>query len=79
MVQMVASTKLVIAEGTAAIVKMLSEEAVKCQPMGMVDQGFWCIDHSKAMSKPADAEFAVLRPCSWEDHIKTAYLMETIL
>jgi hypothetical protein len=76
--QAAAGTELVKAEGTAPVVKLLPAETVKCQPMGMVDQGFWCIGHPKAMKEPAFAEFAVFCRRMREECIETAYPMEAI-
>ena len=70
MMQAVASTQFVEAESAAAIVKLLSAEAVECQPMGVVDQDLRCIGHPKAMTEPAFAELSVLPACTWEEHIK---------
>ena len=78
MVQSAAGTELVKAEGAATIIELLPEETAKCQSMRMVDQGFWCIGHPEAMTKPPFAEFSVLRSCTWEGQIETAYPMETI-
>ena len=46
--------------------------------MGVVDQDLRCIGHPKAMTEPAFAELSVLPACTWEEHIKTAYLVEAM-
>jgi hypothetical protein len=78
MVESAVSTELVKTESPAPVVKLLPAKTAKSQSMGMVDQGFWCIGHPKAATKPAFAEFSVLCRRMRKEGIKTARAMEAV-